>query len=313
MGGDITRANVVDETTILQHLRRLNSSVDPTNWVLMGYGQGKNDIVFCGSGRGGLEEFKQHLRDDQVNFGVLEVIVKGDAYNPVKHVFFTWIGSEVPAGISKARSAAHHKEILDMVKKAVGISCEYQTSLLSEVDYDPIAHAITRMSSTYHTSTDPTAQRQAMSSSHGRAGGAKSKLILVDREAAEAALREVFEGRADWCILAYVEGKKDEVELIGTGGGGVQGLRAQFPRDRIYFCLLTMKLQATGSRDKVTKYIVVTLIGPDVKPLQKARSGGQRQEITDFILSVVPVHTHFQPNDASELTEAAILAKFSDT
>lgn len=60
------------------------------------------------------------------------------------------------------------------------------------------------------------------------------------------------------------------------------------------------------------KIVLVTLIGGEVGALQKARSGGQRQEVSDFILSVIPLHGHFQPNDASELTEEAILSKFHD-
>jgi len=60
----------------------------------------------------------------------------------------------------------------------------------------------------------------------------------------------------------------------------------------------------------VRKIVLVTLIGAEVGALQKARSGGQRQEITDFVLSVIPLHSHFQPGNAAELTEEAILSKF---
>lgn len=71
-------------------------------------------------------------------------------------------------------------------------------------------------------------------------------------------------------------------------------------------------MQATGSRETVKKFTVVTLIGNDAKPLQKAKSAGQRQDITDFILSVVPVHGHYQPSHPGELTEETISSKYRD-
>jgi len=308
---DIGQIRVVDEASILEALSALNHSQQPTNWVLLGYGAGKNEIVLQGQGTGGLDDFASQLKDDQVQFGVVELVVKGDAYNPVKHVLLTWIGEAVPPGLSKARSAAHRAELLELVKKKVSISTEFQTSKRTEVQYDAIAQSLTRMRATYHTSQDPTEERQSMSRSHAK-GGTTFKMTVVDQPRVEAALRQVFEGKADWVILAYVEGKKDEVELVASGSGGVNALKAQYPTNRIYFCVVATECQATGSRETVKKFTVVTLIGHDAKPLQKAKSAGQRQDITDFILSVVPVHGHYQPSHPGELTEETISSKYRD-
>ncbi|KAL6076894.1 Coactosin-like protein [Balamuthia mandrillaris] len=312
MAEQLVQVKVVDAREIGQALTALNSHDDPTNWVLMGYGQGINDIVFVGKGSGGLSEFKEQMQDDKIFFAVLEVVVKGDEYNPVKHVFFSWIGNQVPPGVMKARSSGHRTELVEWVKKFVSVSCEYQTEKRTDIHYDPIAQAITRMRATYHTSHEPTQERQAMSRSSAQGGGSTSKLVIVDKAKVVAGLKEVYEAKADWAILAYVEGKKDEVELVGTGSGGVEGLRNQFPTNRIYFCVLSLDYHAQGTRDTITKYCFVTLIGPEVKPLQKARSGGQRQDIWDFVLSVMPLHAHYQPGSARDLTAEEILVKFRD-
>jgi len=305
----IGKIKVPDEEAILNALRDLNHSKEPTNWVLLGYA-GKNEVVYQGQGTGGLDEFAAQLQDDQVQFGVLELLVKGDSYNPVKHVFLTWIGDQVPPGLSKARSAAHRQELLDLVKKEVSISTEFQTSKRSDVHYDAIAQSLTRMRATYHSSQDPTQERQSMSRSHAQ-GGSTFKFTVADRANVEAQLRQVFEGKVDWVALAYVEGKKDEIELVGSGSG-MAALRAMYPAGRVFFCAVATDCQTTGSREKVKKFTVVTLIGPDVKPLQKAKSAGQRQDVSDFILSVVPVHGHYQPSNPTELTEEAILAKYRE-
>jgi len=145
----------------------------------------------------------------------------------------------------------------------------------------------------------------------GRSGGF-SQLKIVDQTRAEKGLRDVFEGKADWAIMSYVQGGTDEAQLVRTGSGGVAALRREFPSDRVYFVLLTLHYVSNSSRDTITKFILVTLIGPEVKPLQKARSSGQRDEISQFVKSVVPLHAHFQPSNPDELTEEAILEKFHD-
>eukprot|EP01100_Stratorugosa_tubuloviscum_P006262 TRINITY_DN270_c2_g1_i1.p1 TRINITY_DN270_c2_g1~~TRINITY_DN270_c2_g1_i1.p1 ORF type:complete len:330 (+),score=163.79 TRINITY_DN270_c2_g1_i1:41-991(+) len=305
--------NITNVTELRTALSELHSSENPINWVLLGYGTGKNDIQFVSKGSGGLEEFKSQLVDNQVQFGVLEVVIAGDEYNPVKFVLLTWIGSRVNAGVAKARSSGHRTELLDEIKRVVSISAEFQPSAIPDITYDNLGQTLSRMRPAYHSSSTASAQRQAMSRSRSQAAKT-SQLVVANRESAEAGLREVYEARADWAILAYVPGKRDEVELVTTGTNGIDGLREQFPTDRVFFTILRVKFITTASAngEPVTKFVLVTLVGEKVPPLQKARSGGQRQEITDFIVSVVPVHTHFQPNDPSELTTAAILSKFNE-
>jgi len=64
--------------------------------------------------------------------------------------------------------------------------------------------------------------------------------------------------------------------------------------------------------DAIKKYILVTMIGSEVPPLQKARSSAQRKDISDFIVSVVPLNVHFQPNDPSEMSEGVLLKMFQE-
>jgi len=303
-GNESTQINIVDPEGVKRALGDLNNTTSSTNWVSLGYGEGKNDIILVDSGSGGIEEVKNTLSADKILFVIVEVVVTGDKYNPLKHVFISWIGRDVPAGISKARSAGHRHELIDFVKDVVSISCEYQTDQLTEISYDPIAQSITRMRPAYGSSTEVSATRKEMSA--GKSGGTPSKLIIMNEASVVSALKSVFLAEKDWAILAYVIGKKDEVELVKTGVGGIQSLKNEFPADRIYFCLLRITVKTSG-RDTLPKFIIVTMVGNTVKPLQKARSAGQRQDISDFILLHVPFHTHYQPGSANELTEQAIM------
>jgi len=54
------------------------------------------------------------------------------------------------------------------------------------------------------------------------------------------------------------------------------------------------------------------MIGQNVPPLQKARSASQRKDVSDFVLTVTPVNAHYQPNDASELSEGVLMKMFHE-
>jgi len=89
------------------------------------------------------------------------------------------------------------KQPSSSMQKEVGVSTEYQTSKRSDVHFDMIAQSLTRMRATYHSSHDPTIERQSMSRSHAQ-GGSKYKLVVAEKATVEAALRQLFEGKADW-------------------------------------------------------------------------------------------------------------------
>jgi hypothetical protein len=40
-----------------------------TNWLLLNYTDGKDSVHVAGTGSGGLEELKQHLKPDHAQFG----------------------------------------------------------------------------------------------------------------------------------------------------------------------------------------------------------------------------------------------------
>jgi len=312
---ETTRVNIVDPKALKAVLDKLNASDNPTNWVLLGYGEGKNDIVILGSGNGGIEELKTHMDETKVMFAIVELTVTGDDYNPIKRVWITWLGRKVEAGINKARGAGHGTELRDKIKKDfnLSLSSEYQADQLKEVSLEPIAQSITRMRPVYHSAEEVKPDRQAMSGSKSR-NEQKSKLIIVQENKVVQALKDIFASKFDWLVLAYVLGKKDEVELIKTGKGGVNTLREEFPAETIYYGILRQPLVTSG-RDEVSKFLLITMIGKNVKPLQKARSAGQRQDIADFVMQYCPFHAQYQPSKKDDLTSVEInqvLAKFGN-
>jgi len=298
----MNEVNLVNPDETYAALQELNDTHNTTDWILFEYGTGKSDLKLAKKGAGGLEAFKKQLKSDAVQYGVVQVIINSDNYNPVKNSLVAWIGPNVKAGLLKARAAGQRATLYDLLTqkgKGIPIASQFAADKLEELSADNIGQSITRISSKYGTAKAVTEERQTMS----KGGSTTAQLTVLEQEDVESALKGVHSAKHDWCILSYVRGQKSHIELIATGSGGVEGLKSQWPADRIYYCVARL----IGEQEKI---VLLTLIGPEVKPIEKAKSGVQRHEMSNFILSVTPLHGEYQPNDVSDLNPVTILSKF---
>jgi len=315
-GTGVTKFHVDDQESLINALNELHDSTSKINWVMLKYKPGShNSVILGGKGDGGIDEFRATLAEDQVQYGILEVTVKGDGYNPVKYVLLTWIGPGLPPGLAKARAAGHRIDLREFIKhSACFVSCEHQAEDLKDVTYDEIAQAITRVRSTYNTSQTVDEKRQEMSRSDLKVKKQLAKFQVVDEAATLGALSSVFKGEKDWVAIAYVQGKKDVVELVGADTGSVTSLAKLYPKDRIIYAVLRLQVETQGMLGSlghnIDKFVLITMIGDDVTPVQKARSAGQRQDIVDFIMQQCPFHGQFQPSNEHELVESEIRKVF---
>jgi len=296
-------------------MNKLKDNADKTDWVLIDYAPGTTkDLCFTAMGEDGVSAVKAQLRDDLVQFAVLQVQIKdGDAYTPVKYCMLSWIGPSVQAGLKKSRASVHRDSLMTVIKNHIPINGMYQADRRDDVNPANIAHAVTRISAVYGTAEGVAPERQAMSRSDKKGGASLVKLVVMDEAKVKEGLLSVHKEQHEWAILSYVEGAKNEVELVMTGDGGPEGLADQFPTDRIYFCVLRIKQQhgLNMSKDSlVAKVVLVTLIGKAVKPMARARSSAQRMDIADYVQSVIPFHGYYQTEDKASLNAKDILSKF---
>jgi len=292
--------HIVNKDDLAKALVELNDANHETDWILLEYAQNKNDIAFTKKGTGGLSTFKKELKESEIQFGVVQVLITGDSYSPVKNCLISWLGPKVPPGLKKARAATHSQQLHDSeIIKPIG--GKFESDNLAELNEDNVAHALTRISASYGKAATVTTERQAMS----KGGSKTSKLTVSNNSEFRESLLSVHSGKNDWVILSYVKGSTNTVEVVKSGGGSISGLKQEYPTDRIYFCVLRLP----GS-DSVQKFVMLTLVGSQVQALAKARSGGQRQEVQDIVISVVPLHGHYQPIDADDMTPTTILNKF---
>jgi hypothetical protein len=304
--------DLADPGEFREALERIRNENDPTDWVLLSYRDKK--IVVASFGEGGLKAFSSHLKDDEVHFGVLSFLIEGDGdeYKTAKNILITWLGPDLPGGLMKARAAAHRKQLRDFIQETVTVACEMQASTLDELNEDMVGQAISRTrGGLYATARSVGAVKQQASNKGGSAlGGASSRLQMADQVASDEALKYVAGNKNAWAIFAYSKAKKDELEHVKTGQGGLEALVEEWPpSDRVYYCYSSISFTPDAGVEQ-TKYVLITLVGDEVTPIARARTSGQRKEFIDYIKAICPYHTEFQPNDKEQLKVSEIIVKF---
>lgn len=310
MSSTLTQLKISDSESVREALDQLRHHESPLNWLMFGY-QDRDTLEMLNVGEGGLEELRDQLGEEDIRFAVVECVVTGDSYNSIKFVLVTWIGGEVPPGLAKARAAGHRKELVTFLTESLAIAAEFQPSSKAEFTSKDVSAALTKRAATYQDTVstgERKENRQVMSRSHASSGDrSKSQLKITDEQAIVDALLSVHRGENEWAHITYVQGKKDEVYLKGTGSGGLSKLREELPENNVSFCLVTFEVTETTST--VTKYVLLTWVGEYTPPLQKARSGPHRSELADWIISIVPFHSHYQANEPEDLELEKVLFK----
>ena len=112
------------------YVEKLKTLDAPTSWVLFHY-EGRDKIVpqghgelpidgrseeMGGEGHAGMAEFKEHLKDDEVQFAMLKMVMGDRESRRPKFIFVTWIGGSV--GVMKKAKVSIHKA---SVKEFLGV------------------------------------------------------------------------------------------------------------------------------------------------------------------------------------------------
>ena len=290
----------------------LRNQENPTNWLLFGYVPGRRGIVeLVKTGESGLSGLAQELPAKGVNYAVFEVVAssseggRATCYDASKYIFLTWIGPDTPAGIAKARSSTDGPALTEVLNKYMAIGAVTTAVSADDLTYENMASKVLSLSATY-TGASAAKRTEGSVATNGMARK-RTGTLDFDNTCREG-LETVERGEARWALLGY--SGKTSITLEATGKGSVEEeVAPRFEEDKVKYCVVTVEYVPEGCSQKNVKTIVMTMVGERVSPLTKSRSAGQRDEVLDFVLSVMPYHFHYQPLDKSEVTEEELLRK----
>jgi len=84
-----------------------------TNWMMLGYANSKKTLQLYGKGKGGVDEYKSNLKDDEVTYGYLRMVY-GDSQRS-KFVFVCFVPDTL-SGLAKAKANMHKAAVSQFLK-----------------------------------------------------------------------------------------------------------------------------------------------------------------------------------------------------
>lgn len=328
-----------------------NLSINNTQWVLFGYEGAKVKLVATGAGNLFDVAPLLSDAEIQYMVLTIEVKDQGEAelFSTSKTIFITWVGTECKP-MAKARSSQHRLPLYNYVLKHLQLGAELQVlepeylteaNILAKLRGTHVEHDATLPAASSSSSggsgsqpSTPEAARRSCSSpqttnrhvmkssslsaqqyaTYKGASDVLTEVDFADPEEAHARLEDVRrDGTAtNWLVFGH-EGSKNTLTVLGSGGGGWDETVGFFVDDAIVYCVLGVEVadEAGGSEYKTTKYVFISWVGPNVKPLAKARSSQVRVALYKHTKLFMQLAGEIQLLDRADLSETTIKQKLN--
>ncbi|KAI9304527.1 hypothetical protein BJ944DRAFT_181551 [Cunninghamella echinulata] len=133
---------LVNDPAIIELYEDVRNDKTETNWAFFDFASGKPDrLQVSGSGTGGLEEFKNHLKSDVAGWGYVRLNLSNDDYSVrIKFILVNWCGESV--GIM--RKAKLSIQIADVKNVIRSFHIEVPASSLTDLNENDIINELRR-------------------------------------------------------------------------------------------------------------------------------------------------------------------------
>lgn len=277
-------------------IRDVRSDESETDWCLAGYVDDEKHVVgLIGSGSGGLEELKQHLRNDNVHYGLLRVTDKVDESVTIKFVGIVHVGDGLRP-THKARIVTQRGSVESHFRP---YHVDITVSTADELQFTEIMRLVQETSGSGSRVVDSaTGRAQSHLTAVTAASDNRGNVNLAARSARRASTHllsfhdldkvrdEIADLRDDttatnWIALGYVEGSRDRIGFISKGDGGVLEMKQLFEDDKVFYCLA--RVQEVIDESLTTKFAFVHWLGENVSPMLKARVSTHKGPVTELL------------------------------
>jgi len=300
-----------NEDQVQKALEDIRNDSSTTTWIVLGYDNQREDaLMLVGTGVGGISALNPLLADDQVSYAVLTVeFVEGD-YTSKKYVFLTWVGPEVKP-LFKARSSQHRNQLYKFVNKTLQLGGEYPALTREDLSEDLLKEKLTgarKQDEAKIAKAVPTkgADKPTPKSSTATE---EPKLPITNEAEAVESLIAVRKQELNWLHFGYTGGRLDSITLVNKGTGNFTELFGLLEPEAISYFIIG---QETKEGDySIRKFVFLAWVGPQVKPLLKARSSQHRIMIYNFCNTHVSLSGELQILQKEELTENLLLWKLT--
>jgi hypothetical protein len=203
---------------------------------------------------------------------------------------------------ARTRASQHRILLYSFVKNIVQLHGELHATVREDITEKIIAEKLTGSRYAEATVTigpsSPRTKTSGLSTLSFQDPQAVQNAIAVVRDSTEPA----------WALFGYTDPSGEVLGVIATGKG-YSSFASYLTDDQVFYALLGV---ATAEADYSTiKFIFVTWVGPQVKPVPRAKSSQHRVQFYDYIKQYVSLGGELQALNKDEISEEILRAKLS--
>lgn len=292
------------ESECIEALNDLRDAREGRNWAVYGYKDNSIKISLLGKGNGDFSEVEPFLDDKAITYAIVGVPFGTDDYVQIKLCFISWVGTKAKPKL-KALSSQHRVALYNFSNTIFPLAGEIQA-----LSRDEISHEILKKKLIGTTILN---EEQEIGYT-GRSSNAKKegveKFEFSNQDEIDSSLKEVRDDSSEtnWTVIDYVD-DGHKLKLLKHGKGGLESIETLLDDSKIFYIIFGT-VQNDGDYSQV-KYIFVTFIGKDVKPLHKARSSQHRVKLYNHVQTFMQLAGEIQILSREDLNEKNLVSKLS--
>jgi len=320
-------ATFVDANEIKDAIADVRNDRTPTNWVLLSYqGENSNNLELVGKGEGGPSELINHLRDDNVGYGIVRLVERFDGSDTVKFVFIKWVGENIHRML-RARLGTHSGTVKDIFSPYhVNVEAERKDEITEEIIVQTIKKAagtavhvldktVSGGQTTYSPSQSHSPKSPARSNSGNFGGGGGvpkggQEVNFPNLQELKAAIQDVRKdsSHTNWVLASYDAPNSNNIILLGSGSGGSEELIGHLKDDIVGYGLVRQTERFDDSQRVMFAFINWT--GENVHRMLRARLGTHSGAVKELFR---PFHVDINATTPSEISSDILTKTIRET
>lgn len=298
------KVDFANEAESVEALTDLRDAKNNCNWAVFGYKDNSLKIELINKGEGDFSNVEPFLDDKAIIYAIVGVPFGTDNYIQIKFCFISWVGPRAKPKL-KALSSQHRVALYNFSNTIFPLAGEIQALSRDEISHELIKKKL--------VGTTILNEEQEIGYS-GRSTNVKKegveKFEFLNQEEIDASLREVRDDASEtnWTVIDYVK-DSHQLKLLQSGKGGLEAIEPLLDDSEIFYIVFGT-VQQDGDYSQV-KYIFVTFIGKNVKPLHKARSSQHRVKLYNHVQTFMQLAGEIQILNREDLNEKNLVSKLS--
>jgi len=254
------------------------------------------------------------MHKNQVQYALLKLLVEETGYGgSPKITLIAWVGEEV-AGMAKAKSSTHRLLLKEHCSKILAIAAEYPVNLEVELNETSIRAKLTGSKGKIEQDGGvmaPSIGTTRSTTGHKKFGGKDGNLRFADDKAVLEDIERLKDNKSGikWLMFGYNDPEDFyTTSVVHKGSGAVSSFKPHLSDNTVNYIVLRMSFMEYY---EVIKVVLITYVGENSPSFLKSLSAGHRVNLMEFMRKHLSIGGEFHPQDLSELTDQALLAKIT--